>query len=63
MYPNMHTYTVLASVLSRASSGNQLKQDKHYLGHPSSNGCNETIENLLLTNGITDMSVQKVHRI
>ena len=56
----MHIYMVPASVLFRVLSGKQLKHDKHYLGDLSSNGCVESIENLLLINGITEKSVWKV---
>ena len=51
---------VHTSVLFGVLSGNQVKHDKHYKGHPSTNGCMESIEILLLIKSITDMSVHKV---
>ena len=56
----MHIYMVLVSVHLRVLSGNQLKHEKQNLGHPSSIGCMKSFENVLLVNGITDTSVQKV---
>ena len=53
-------YSLLISVLYSDLSGNQLKHDKHYLGHRSSNYYKESTEHLVLINGITAASVRKV---